>query len=37
MLITMNGLLGETAVGKEDSTLIRVAVCRVLGALYCIG
>jgi len=28
---------GETSVGKEDATLIRVALCRVLGALYCIG
>eukprot|EP00090_Calanus_glacialis_P047499 TRINITY_DN9901_c0_g1_i1.p1 TRINITY_DN9901_c0_g1~~TRINITY_DN9901_c0_g1_i1.p1 ORF type:complete len:1078 (+),score=157.12 TRINITY_DN9901_c0_g1_i1:452-3685(+) len=28
---------GETAVGKEDATLIRVALCRILGALYCIG
>ena len=30
-------LAGETAVGKEDATLIRVALCRILGALYCIG
>ena len=28
---------GETSVCKEDATLIRVAVCRILGALYCIG
>ena len=31
------GCIGETAVGKEDATLIRVVLCRVLGALYCIG
>ena len=31
------GCKGETAVGKEDATLIRVVLCRVLGALYCIG
>ena len=30
-------IAGETAVGKEDATLIRVALCRILGALYCIG
>lgn len=30
-------ITGETSVGKEDATLIRVALCRVLGALYCIG